>query len=68
MEETVVNDIAFAVFPFNDPLAFLHMAKTGISGDGAGLLALFCVYEKWSAGTKCTHEENASAGKIRLVQ
>ncbi len=43
LEKCVVDDVAFAILAFDDPLALLDMAKAGICGDGAGVLALFGV-------------------------
>jgi hypothetical protein len=45
LEEGVVDDVAFAVFTVDDPLAFFDVAKAGVSGDGGGLLALLGVDE-----------------------
>jgi hypothetical protein len=68
LKESVVYDIAFAIFAVDDPLALLHMAKAGVGGDGAGSVALFCVYKKRSAGTKSAHRIGMPPPDFRLFQ
>jgi hypothetical protein len=43
LEECVIDDIALSVFAVDDPFAFVYVAKAGIGGNGAGVLALLGV-------------------------
>jgi hypothetical protein len=55
LKEGVVDDVAFVIFAFDDPVAGMGFAMAGISEDGRGLGALRGVYEKRSAGAKGVH-------------
>lgn len=53
LEEGIVYYIALVVFAFDDPVAGQDFALTNIGEDDGWLSALFCFYEKRSAGPKC---------------
>jgi len=55
LKEGVVDDVAFAVFALDDPVAGKGFALSGISEDYGGVEALGGVYEKRSAGAERVH-------------
>jgi hypothetical protein len=55
LEEGVVDDVAFVVFAFDDPVSGIGFAMAAVSEDGGGMSALCGIYEKRSAGTKGVH-------------
>jgi hypothetical protein len=70
LEEGVVDDVALAVFAFDDPVAGVGFALAGVGEDEGGTLALRGVHEKRSAGAKRVHQaiscRPCSADKIYL--
>jgi hypothetical protein len=62
LKECIVDDVTFAIFSSDDPVAFLDVAKAGIRSNCARVFTLFSVNKKWSAGTKSAHWKDASAG------
>jgi len=56
LEEGVVYDVALVIFTFDDPVAGIGFALSGVGEDGGGVEALRCVDEKGPAGTKRVHE------------
>ena len=56
LEEGVVDDVTLVVLAFNDPVAGIGFALSGVGEDGGGVEALRCVDEKGPAGTKRVHE------------
>jgi hypothetical protein len=56
LEEGVVDDVAFVIFAFDDPVAGVGFALAGVGEDDGGIGALGGVYEKGSAGAKRVHE------------
>ena len=55
LEEGVVDDVALVVFPFDDPVAGIGFALSGVGKDGGGVDALGGVDKKRSAGAKSVH-------------
>jgi hypothetical protein len=55
LEEAVVDDVALAVFTFDDPVAGIGFALAGVGEDQGGVEALGGVYEKRSAGAERVH-------------
>jgi hypothetical protein len=56
LEEVVVDDVALAIFAFDDPVAGEGFALAGVGEDEGGVEALRGVDEKGSAGTKGVHQ------------
>lgn len=56
LEEGVVDDVAFVVFAFDDPVAGIGFALPGVGKDGGGVETLCGVDEKGPAGAKRVHE------------
>jgi hypothetical protein len=52
LEEGVVDDVALVVFTFDDPVAGIGLALSGVGEDGSRLGALRGVNEKRSASAK----------------
>ena len=52
LEESVIDDVAFAIFAFDDPVARKDFALSGVGEDEGGICALSCVYQKRSAGAE----------------
>jgi hypothetical protein len=50
LEEGIVDDVALVVFAFDDPVAGVHLALTGIGEDEGWTFALPGFYQKRSAG------------------
>ena len=44
LEEGVIHDVALVIFAFDDPVAGIGFALSGICEDDGGVLALCCVY------------------------
>ncbi len=61
LEEGVVDDVALAIFSFDDPIAGIGFALAGIGEDQGGVKALRGVYEKGSAGAEGVHRTLLSA-------
>ena len=55
LEEGVVDDVALVVFSFDDPVAGIGFALSGVGEDEGGVEALGGVDEKGPAGTKRMH-------------
>ena len=55
LEKGVVDDVALVVLAFNDPVAGIGFALSGVGEDDGGVEALGGVYEKRSAGAKRVH-------------
>ena len=55
LEEGVVDDVALAVFAFDDPVARIGFALAGVGENEGGVEALGGVYEKRSAGAERVH-------------
>ena len=55
LEEGVVDDVALVVFAFDDPVAGISLALTGVGEDEGGVEALGGTDEKRSAGAKGVH-------------
>jgi hypothetical protein len=55
LEEGVVDDVALAVFAFDDPVSGIGFALAGVGEDQGGVEALGCVDEKGSAGAERVH-------------
>jgi hypothetical protein len=56
LEEGVVDDVAFVIFSFDDPVAGIGFALSGVCEDEGGVEALGGLDEKGSAGAKRAHE------------
>ena len=56
LEEGVVDDVALVIFSFDDPVAGIGFALSGVGKDDGGVEALGGVDEKRSAGAKSVHE------------
>ena len=56
LEEGVVDDVALVIFAFDDPVAGIGFALSGVCEDGCGVEALRGVDEKGPAGAKRVHE------------
>ena len=56
LEEGVVDDVAFAIFSFDDPVAGIGFALSGVGKDEGGAEALRGVDEKRSAGAEGVHQ------------
>ena len=56
LEEGVVDDVALVIFSFDDPVAGIGFALSGVGEDEGGVEALRGVDEKGSAGAKRVHE------------
>jgi hypothetical protein len=56
LEEGIVNDVAFVILAFDDPIAGIGFALTGVGEDEGGVEALRGIDEKGSAGAKRVHE------------
>lgn len=52
LEKGVIHNVAFVVFALDDPVAGEDFALTYIGEDDGCVLALFCFYQKRSAGPK----------------
>ena len=52
LKERVINNVALVVFPLDDPVAGKDLALADVGEEDGGVLALFCFYEKRSAGAK----------------
>ena len=44
LEEGVIHDVALVIFAFDDPVAGVSFALSGVCEDDGGVLALRCVY------------------------
>jgi hypothetical protein len=55
LEEGVVDDVTFAVFALDDPVAGIGFTLAGIGEDDRRVEALGGVYEKRSAGAERVH-------------
>jgi hypothetical protein len=55
LEEGVVDDVALVIFSFDDPVAGIGFALSGVGEDDGWVEALRGVDEKWPAGTKRMH-------------
>jgi hypothetical protein len=55
LEEGVVDDVALVIFSFDDPVAGIGFALSGVGEDDGGVEALRGVDEKGPAGTKRMH-------------
>jgi hypothetical protein len=62
LEEGIVDDVTFTVFPADDPVSALDVAKAEIGADGLVLVALRGIDEQGTAGAKCTHDSSAGFG------
>ena len=56
LEEGVVDDVALVIFSFDDPVAGIGFALSGVGEDEGGVEALRGVDEKGPAGAKRVHE------------
>ena len=56
LEEGVVDDVAFVIFAFDDPVARIGLALSGVGEDESGVGALGGVDEQGSTGAKRVHE------------
>jgi len=56
LEEGVVHDVALVIFSFDDPVARVGFALSGVGEDEGGVEALGGVDEKWPAGAKRVYE------------
>ena len=56
LEEGVVDDVAFVIFAFDDPVARIGFALSGVGVDKGEVETLCGVDEKGSAGAKRVHE------------
>jgi hypothetical protein len=56
LEEGVVDDVALVIFSFDDPVAGIGFALSGVGEDEGGVEALCGVDEKGPAGAKRVHE------------
>ena len=67
LEEGVVDDVMLVIFSFDDPVAGIGFALSGVGEDDGGGEALRGVDEKGPAGAKRVHEtlswRHASAAK-----
>jgi hypothetical protein len=55
LEEGIVDDVALAVFAFDDPVAGIGFALAGVGKDEGRVEALGGVYQKRSAGAEGVH-------------
>ena len=65
LEEGVVDDVAFVIFSFDDPVAGIGFALSGVGEDRGGAEALGGVDEKRSAGAERVHENSLLAALSR---
>jgi hypothetical protein len=56
LEEGVVDDVALVIFSFDDPVAGIGFALSGVGENEGGAKALRGVDEKGPAGAKRVHE------------
>jgi hypothetical protein len=68
LEESVVDDVSFAVLPLHNPLAFRHVAETNIGGNRFGLFALRGINDQRSKGAECTHGSSIGAWPMFLLK
>jgi hypothetical protein len=68
LEESVIDDVSFAVLTLHDPLAFGHVAETNIGGNRFRLFALRGINDQRSKGTECTHGSSIGAWPMFLLK
>jgi hypothetical protein len=65
LEEGVVDDVTLVIFAFDDPVAWVGFALSGVSEDEGGVEALGGVDEKRSAGAEAVHLRLSPAALFR---
>lgn len=67
LEEGVIDDVALAIFAFDDPVAGKDFALASVGEDEGGIGALLCVYQKRSAGAKGV-QSSSPVGVVLLTR